>query len=164
MVYVIFILALLVASNVGAAPYEPEAVTASAFSQDYKPEQVSDGDFQTSWRAKGDGQWVQLDLGAIKLVDTILIAWHAGDQRSADFEVVSSVDGVVWEPLWLGSSGGETLGFESFIFPSVKARYVRYVGHGNDKNTWNSLTEFAVSVTFAPQCCLADGTVAPCND
>jgi hypothetical protein len=33
---------------------------------------------------------------------------------------------------------------ETFDFADRSARYVRYMGHGNTANTWNSVTEISV--------------------
>jgi hypothetical protein len=41
-------------------------------------------------------------------------------------------------------SSGTTTAEESFQLPGVSARFVRYVGHGNSVNLWNSLTEVSL--------------------
>ena len=38
-------------------------------------------------------------------------------------------------------SSGTTTGEQQFDFTDVSARWVRYLGHGNTVNMWNSVTE-----------------------
>jgi hypothetical protein len=51
----------------------------------------------------------------------------------------------VWQDVLTNvTSSGTTTAEESFDFPDRPARYLRYVGHGNSVNTWNSVTELSV--------------------
>ncbi|MEZ4664368.1 MAG: discoidin domain-containing protein [Caldilineaceae bacterium] len=70
-------------------------VTASAAEEPNVAANVVDGDLDTRWSAEGDGQWVQLDLGAPRLVEGVQIAWFTGAQRTAYFDLLSSLDGQI---------------------------------------------------------------------
>jgi unsaturated chondroitin disaccharide hydrolase len=116
------------------------AVTASA-DDGNRPENTFDNNFSTRWSAQGDGQWILFDLGAIRAVRKIAVAWYLGDKRTARFEVHTSRDGVTWTTGFTGISCGTTTRQETYDLPDEDARYVRIVGHGNSLNTWNSITE-----------------------
>jgi poly(beta-D-mannuronate) lyase len=74
------------------------------------------------------------------------VAWYSGDTRQSTFDVlVSSSPSGPWTTLLAGRvSSGTTLALESYDVADTSARYVRLVGHGNNVNTWNSVTEVEV--------------------
>jgi hypothetical protein len=52
---------------------------------------------------------------------------------------------VTWTNLLTGGqSSGTTTALETFDVAEGNCRYVRYLGHGNTVNTWNSLTEVEI--------------------
>ncbi|WP_020209342.1 discoidin domain-containing protein [Gilvimarinus chinensis] len=107
---------------------------------------VLDNDLGTRWSANGSGQWLELDLGAVQTVGRVDIAFYKGDQRSASFDLQVSIDGNHWDTLVYGAnSSGDSTAMESFALPTGEARYIRYLGYGNSANSWNSITEMAVS-------------------
>ncbi len=117
------------------------SVTASADDGNV-PANVVDGNLATRWSANGDGQWLQLDLGATKNLSALKIAFYVGDTRVSTFDVQTSTNGTSWTTIASGlQSSGTTTALEIFDVPDVSARYVRYLGHGNSVNLWNSLTE-----------------------
>jgi hypothetical protein len=103
-----------------------------------------DGSLSTRWSANGDGQWVRYDLGATKTVAYVKVAFYSGDTRTSTFDVQTSSDGTTWTTRGSFTSGGTSLSLQTFDFADVSARYVRYLGHGNSVNLWNSLTEVEV--------------------
>ncbi|RME75666.1 MAG: discoidin domain-containing protein, partial [Chloroflexi bacterium] len=111
------------------------------------PANTLDGDLNTRWSAQGDGQWIQFDLGKVKTVSHLRIAFYKGDQRTTGFDIELSTDGESWTQVYSGQSSGSTTEPELFDFDDTPARYVRIIGHGNSKNDWNSLTEVEV---YAP--------------
>jgi len=124
----------------------PTCVPASASSDDGNvPANVLDNDFNTRWSASGDGQYIQLCLGSAATVNGLDIAFYGGDTRSASFDILTSIDGTAWTAAATGlHSSGTTTALESFAFAAVSAKYVRIVGHGNNLNAWNSITEIKV--------------------
>jgi hypothetical protein len=121
-------------------------ITATASANDGNvPANTLDGNLVTRWSAQGLGQHITWDLGDVYLVTSLALAFHSGDQRVTSFDLQSSVDGVIFAPLLTGQqSSGATLQPETFDFPDLNTRYLRYVGQGNSVNTWNSLTEMIV--------------------
>jgi hypothetical protein len=101
-----------------------------------------DENLSTRWSAQGEGQWIRYDLGAIKTVAYLSIAFHQGDVRTTTFDVQLSSDATNWTTVL--SRKVSTLGLSQvkYDFTDTAGRYVRIVGHGNSSgNGWNSITE-----------------------
>lgn len=124
-------------------------VTASddgSSSSDYKPAKAVDGFTNDSsrWSSKGDGKWIQLDLGGETTLERLDTAWLSANKRTAYFDVETSIDGSNWISVVSGaeSQGDEDLNSDQLN--GVYARFVRIIGHGNsssDDSGWNSLLE-----------------------
>lgn len=111
------------------------------------PANAVDGNLSTRWSANGKGEWLEIDLGGVREVGYAAIAFYRGTERTARFALTGSTDGRSWRTLYAGISSGASDGLQIFDFPDAKARYVRYVGEGNSKDAWNSVTEFQL---YAP--------------
>lgn len=144
------IASVLAVSVVHADEFTPVAVSASSHYQDFVPEGVLDKSLQTTWRAFGSGQWIQLDLGSEQLFNTVRIAWHAGKQRTAKFLVSVSSDGTAFEEVWDDVASGTSDKLETYSIMLNRGRYVRITGLGNNKNLWNSIAEIEVAFVFDP--------------
>jgi len=106
------------------------------------PANTVDNSLATRWSGCGDGAWIQYDLGSTQTVSHVRIAFYSGNQRQTRFDIETSNDGVAWQAAALNVlSSGTTTQQETFDFADTAARYVRYFGHGNTLNAWNSLTE-----------------------
>ncbi len=123
----------------------PVAVAATS-DDGHVPANTLDGDLSTRWSAFGDGESIIFDLGAIYTIGEVQIAWFLGDTRTASFDVLTSIDGVNYDPALLSmESSGESLELESYVLGVARAsRYVKIVGHENSSNGWNSITEVAI--------------------
>jgi hypothetical protein len=123
------------------------AVTASA-NDGNVPGNSVDNSLSTRWSADGDGQWIRFNLGARRRVSHVKIAFYRGNVRQERFDIQASDNGIDWSPLLTSiTNSGNSLQEETFDFGDVDAQYIRYLGHGNTANLWNSLTEFSI---FAP--------------
>lgn len=123
--------------------YEIVAVTASDHDGNV-PENTIDDNLETRWSAYGE-QWIQFDLGEIKQVSSMSIAWYSGDKRYSAFDIQTSKDGESWENVFKGFSSGITTDHEVYEFTKlVDARFVRVNGHGNSANQWNSISEVKI--------------------
>jgi len=108
------------------------------------PQNTLDGNATTRWSAFGDGAFITWELSHIVRVRSIALAFYQGNARIATFDIITSVDGVNWIPaLMRSTSSGTSLERETFDIPDTPARFIRFVGHGNSLNLWNSLTEVA---------------------
>lgn len=149
------------AAEVGPAAVSPVKATArlaTASGNDGNlPRNVLDSNLSTRWSAQGDGQWLTVDLGTSQSVSLVKLAFYSGNTRRARFDLQTSTNGTSWATVWSGQSAGTGTGLESFTFGAVSARYVRYLGHGNSVNLWNSLTEFEAHVSAGTSQRLAVG-------
>lgn len=125
------------------------SVTASTYDTNNNavPANAVDGNLSTRWAGQGDGAYITFDLGAPQSVDFLKIAFHQGDTRTQNFDVLcsNSLSGS-WTTLLSGTnSSGTTTALQTFNVTDTSARYVRIVGHGNSSgNGWNSLTEVEI--------------------
>lgn len=104
-----------------------------------------DGDLSTRWAGQGIGEWAVFDLGSVKPIDAIGIAYEWGDERKYSFSVEVSEDGNYYTEVYSGANSGTTEEMELMkLNARVNARYVRFVGGGNTVNTWNGVREFAI--------------------
>src|SRR5256885_4859829 len=140
------------------------SVTASGYQDPNVPQNTLDNNLASRWSAYGDGQWIRYDLGALTATNAVSIAWYLGDTRSTHFDIQVSLDTVTWTTVFSGQSSGQTLQLETYVFPTVSARYVRIVGHGQWNGTtlaswWIAITEAVIpgstnvpvpSVTVSP--------------
>ncbi|MGO4494793.1 discoidin domain-containing protein [Paenibacillus sp. 2RAB27] len=125
--------------------YPIQNVSASAgYHASFPPASAIDGDLTTRYAAKGITHWIQFDLGVVKPVRSVLIAFLKGDVDKYNFDLQVSEDGVSWKTVFSGKSSGKTAGLEIFQFGKENARYVKYNGKGNSKDTWNNINEIYV--------------------
>jgi len=122
---------------------EGVAVSASDWEQkakggwnDFPPEKTLDGDLSklSSWRAEAEdsehGQWIRYDLGQVRTVALVKLAFLQGDARIYRFEIELSSDGQDWTKVFAGESRGQA-DFQTFDFDDQPAQYVRVTGYGN---------------------------------
>ena len=119
------------------------AVTASTHDGN-TPGNTVDNNLSTRWSANGDGQWLQLDLGTERIVGHVRVAVYNGNTRRNVFDLQVSTDGASWSTIRSVETSGTTTAEEEYDFTDVPARYVRYLGHMNNVNTFNSVTEVSV--------------------
>lgn len=113
-------------------------------------ENTLDDDANTRWSAKGEGEYITLDLGDRYIIDSVNIAFHKGDTRQASFKFYCSGEGDHFygaeddEGL---TSSGTTSGYEEFdTYCSYEGiRYLRIVGYGNTANDWNSISDIQLT-------------------
>ncbi|WP_202797092.1 polysaccharide lyase family 7 protein [Kribbella flavida] len=133
-------------SVVSAAGRLPVAVATASAHDGNVPANTRDNDLSTRWSGQGDGAWIRYDLGSLRTVGSLSIAWYRGANRKQTFDIESSRDGATWTPaLARKVSSGTTVQPERHDFADRSARYLRIVGHGNTENDWNSVTEIFVN-------------------
>jgi poly(beta-D-mannuronate) lyase len=149
--YGAFAAALLTLSPAAHAQVEitPPASAVSASTNDGNlPGNAVDNNLTTRWSGNGDGAWLQLDLGAVRSVGSVNLAFFNGNLRRSRFDLqVATAPGAWSNVLTNVESAGTTTADETFDFADVDARWVRYLGHGNSdpaKATWNSVSEISV--------------------
>jgi hypothetical protein len=99
-----------------------------------------DGATSTRWSsAFGDPQWLQVDLGATRPVNRIVLNWEAAYGRA--FQLQTSVDGTTWATVYSTSTG--TGGVQDLTV-TASGRYVRMFGTQRATQYGYSLREFQV--------------------
>jgi len=103
-----------------------------------------DGDLDTRWSEKGDGEWIEYDLGTTRNITSVNLAFHKGDERDSTVEIIAfdasrSSETVIWSKD--KSQPSRTKSLQNYNTVDISARYVRIVGYGNTSNDWNSITE-----------------------
>jgi hypothetical protein len=108
------------------------------------PSNVLDNNLATRWSSNGVGQWIRADLGSIKNICSVDIAWYNGNARKYHFVIATSSDGTTFTNKFSGDSSGTTLNSEKYTIPATDARYVRVTVNGNTANNWASITELDI--------------------
>jgi len=72
------------------------------------------------------------------------VAVYNGNTRSNIFELQLSTGDGNWTTVFNGQSNGTTTAEQKLDFNDTDARLVRYLGHMNTANTFNSVTEVSV--------------------
>ncbi len=125
--------------------HKASAMTVSASSHDGNtPERTLDSNLSTRWSALGPGQWIEYDLGEVRNVPNMSIAFYQGNLRREKLMINVSNDGLTWQRVYYGQSSGTSLAFENYRVNKT-ARYVKIIGYGNTLNNWNSLTEVKIA-------------------
>jgi hypothetical protein len=119
-------------------------VYASGYEAGNPPHHTIDRLLSTRWSSKYDGQWIMYDLGSVKRIGYVKIAWYRGNLRTARFRIEVSNDTINWFPVYGGQSSGKTSNLQKYDFKDRNARLVRIVGYGNSENKWHSITEVEV--------------------
>jgi hypothetical protein len=103
---------------------------------------ATDGDLTTRWASAGgvDPSTIQVDLGAVKPFNTVVLAWEAA--FATQYQIQYSNDGNAWTTATTNTAGQG--GVETVTFPTVQARFVRMNGQVRASTFGYSLFEFEV--------------------
>ncbi|MEC0107382.1 discoidin domain-containing protein [Paenibacillus taichungensis] len=118
-------------------------VTASADDGNL-PIHTIDRDPDSRWSADGKGQYLQLELEQQIQVGQVSIQFYNGHTRSNYFDLEISTDGINYQKVLSNVASQKQAAYETFEFEPIQAKFIRYVGQGNESNTWNSIIEFWV--------------------
>ena len=78
----------------------------------------------------GIGAYIQADVGSVKNICGVSIAWFNGDSRQYIFIISTSKDGINYQYVYRGISSGYTLQPENYRFYNTDARYVKITVFG----------------------------------
>lgn len=97
------------------------------------------------WEAASVPATLTFDLGEQMFVRDVGLAFHRGDQRTSNFSLETSIDGVNFTNLRMnGTSAGNTLSFERFDVTDTIARFVRVSGTATSDNSAFGIVEAAI--------------------
>ncbi len=102
---------------------------------------AADGDLTTRWASDKDGAYLETDLGDITDISGIAMCFASGDVRNYKYDIYVSDNKENYTLVYSGKSTGQTNEWE-FLPLHIRARYIRYVGHGHMTGEWNSINEF----------------------
>lgn len=136
----------------------------------YPAANAIDGDTRWSsrWAAQDLGSEVNLvlDLGSVKTVSAVNIAWGHGDESTNKFEIRSRSDAsdTTWDKIFAGNSRGATTGFESYDVGDIQARWIRIKAFSNSTGSdWTNITEVNMTGSNTPDYGL-DSSKAPSDN
>ncbi len=124
---------------------KPVSVKASDVPQPENPPEASmDGELGTRWSCTGEC-WIEYDLGSVKTLDAISLALWKSTERTSQFNLEISENGITWTKVFEGDSTPSD-DYETHVLGGQKARYVRMNGFGFDGvvSNWTSLLEFKI--------------------
>lgn len=107
--------------------------------------QAIDGNLATRWSHDEIGATLTADLGAVRSVCSIAVAWYNGAARTSDYALSLSRDGTSFVEVAARTSSGTTTALEPVAITARDARYVRLTVYGNSQSNWASVTELAVT-------------------
>lgn len=100
------------------------ATASSASTADQGAAKAFDGDLSTRWSAgPGDGEWLQVDLGATYTLSEVDLAWE--ESYAKGYKLQASTDGSTWRDLSTQTNGS---GGTEKVPVTGPARYVRMQG------------------------------------
>lgn len=101
-------------------------VTSSASQSTFPPTNAIDDKLNTKWWSTFIVKpFITLDLGGLKSVCSVDIAWADGNSHPYLFDVSVSTDGNSFTKVLSGTSTGTTTSPEKYTFPETQARYVK---------------------------------------
>lgn len=95
------------------------------------------------WSCQGIACTATFDLGGVQEVGEIYLRFFKGAERTENFEIGLSSDGTTYTTI-TESQQDQAAAIIS-ITPSLKTRYVRLIGKGNNVNDWNSVEFVKIS-------------------
>lgn len=108
-----------------------------------------DGNPDTYWtsaRSQNDGDWVGVDLGDLRMVDSVYVQQGRNSVDDVDFfdhvVIQASPDRRVWTELTAPQKNAYEL---SWSGKPVEARYVRLLRLPSDRKNWTSVREFKIN-------------------
>jgi hypothetical protein len=97
----------------------------------------------TRWSCKGKSCIATFDLGGVQEVGEVYLRFFNGAERTENFEIGLSKDGTTYTTV-TESQQDQSAAIVS-ITPSLEARYIKFVGKGNNINDWNSVEFVKIS-------------------
>ena len=119
-------------------------LTSSASERGNPPTNAIDRNLNTRWSSHAVNKYIQVDLGSIKIICGLSIAWFKGDTRQYLFTISTSVDGLKYSNILQGSSSGHAHQPENYQIHSTSARYVKITVLRNTQNNWASISEITI--------------------
>jgi hypothetical protein len=148
-----------VGTGCGPAPHltmQILAVGASGYQEGNPPENTIDGSMTTRWACQGIGSFIYYDLGFVREIQGVKIAFYSGNTRRSYFDICVYDPNSPSDPnspyypltpvLTGGISSGTTSDFEEFDFPATSAPYLFIIAYGNSGGNWDWNSYYEVEI------------------
>ena len=136
------------AAGLGNQAYLKKATASSEEKSEHSAHNAVDGRSKngTRWASQSsDPQWLQVDLGAVKKINHVVLSWEGAYGKAYQIQV--STDATNWIAAYDTTTGDG--GIDDITFPPTDARYVRMYGTQSGSALGYSLWEFEVYATTA---------------
>jgi hypothetical protein len=101
-----------------------------------------DGDVTTRWAADGTAEWIVYAFDMEYEIDSVFFNFYKGSTRKTFFELQASNDGINYTTIIANGVSNGISDQMTFQLPKpVKAKFIRFIGKGNDTTNWNSINE-----------------------
>lgn len=106
----------------------------------------NDTSFASRFATRANPNDLFLNLGTVRNLEDVQIAWGRGNARTYEFEIaVREDEGDNWNTVFDGNSSGDTLDFETYNVGDRRAQFIRIRGFSNSAGTrWTDITEVRV--------------------
>ncbi|MCK0156493.1 discoidin domain-containing protein [Cellulophaga sp. F20128] len=105
------------------------------------PENTLDNNPDTQWAAKGNGEYLIYDLGAIYELCDLEIKFTNRRTRLNYFDIQVSRENKTYMEVKQGLSSSKTTASFDTYSVSRKARYIKIICRGNETDDWNSISD-----------------------
>ena len=130
---------------IGEDPYHrfvyPSTAVKATSADGNVPANVNDGSLDTRWSSQSLPATLTVDLGAVKKLGYVRVAWYRGTERTYTYEVATSLDNSDFSTVKTGSSFSQA-DFERYDFTDLNARYVSLTVLSNSQASVAAVSEF----------------------
>jgi len=140
----------------------PVSVTSSGSQSSFPPTNAIDNNLNTRWYSTFSvNPWIKVNLGALKSVCGVDIAWADGATRQYSFILAVSTDGTSFTNVFSGKSKGTSTAPEKYTFPESQAQYVRATITQSHSGSASSLAQISEIDIFGKASTSAASTTGP---
>jgi poly(beta-D-mannuronate) lyase len=92
---------------------------------------------ESRWSAESTWRTITYDLGSVKSVGSVDIAWAFVKNQQTTYDIAVSVDGKTYTTVVVAATCKPVEGFQNNAFKfATKARFVKVIGHFNSSGEW----------------------------
>jgi subtilisin len=138
------------------------SVTSSGSQNSFPPTNTIDNNLNTKWYSTFSvNPWIKANLGALKSVCGVDIAWADGATRQYSFIIAVSTDGTSFTNVFSGKSKGTTTSPERYNFAESQAQFVRTTITQSHSGSASSLAQISEIDIFGKSSTSAVSTIHP---
>ncbi|MGC1135774.1 MAG: discoidin domain-containing protein [Nitrososphaeraceae archaeon] len=104
-----------------------------------------DNDEDTEWHEDSVGAYLEFDIGSIRSICEIDVLWDEGNERSYNFVISVSENGIEYKDRVRAVSSGNSGLPESYAIPDTIAKQIRLTVYGNSEDESAGVKEISVN-------------------